>query len=266
MKNLPFISILFLFIAQFWGCKKDAGNSSTNPKQSELSAWGIQGNFFASKSLDKTYNFYFDQKDESLFEINNCGPTVATMASLWEDSLFNKTPLDARNTIKPTGEWWSTRDIVNYLGYDKINTKYDTLANIEQLVQNYINQNKLIILCLDMYYVTYNPVYEDHVQKFYQDNIGSGHFLLVKGYLKTDAHFYLEVYDPNSWGQVYHNGSTAGSLKGKNRYYLSDDIKTATDNWWKYAIIVDTYNSKVLALNSYRTTPNQKSIPIAYGK
>jgi len=40
---------------------------------------GFDGPVIAGKSLNKSYNFYFDQMDGSIFQSVNCGPAVGTM-------------------------------------------------------------------------------------------------------------------------------------------------------------------------------------------
>lgn len=266
MKNLAIKLLFFSIITIFASCNKSSFNLSPNKDHSELYTWGIQGNVVASKSLNKSYNFYFDQIDGSAFDTINCAPTVATMALLWNDSLFNHTPSYARSQIKPNGGLWTTDDIMTYLASNKINSSMEQLGAIDDFVKSNIDQNRLIILCVDMHYIPYNVNYEEHVNSFYQGKIGTGHSFLVKGYIKTDTQFYLEVYDPASWGIVYYSGSTAGSLKGKNRYYLRDDVKAATDNWWQYGIVIYPDKGKSLALNNSKTSLNQKNIPVAFVK
>ena len=237
--------------------------------QTELQYFGLENTVIAAKSLNKGYNFYFDQFDGSVFQSINCGPTVSTMAIKWADPAFTETPAYARAQLEPQGGWWLTTDVQAYLYDNHISATTDTLSNIDSLVKKSIDNNNLVILCLDMSFVPLNSNDYQHVNKFYNaSTVGWGHFLLVKGYKQLAYNsFYLEIYDPYSEGQTY-SGLDNGQIKGKDRYYLSDAIKIATDNWWPYAIIVAPKGQKVtvsthLAVNS---PVKPKAIPIARGR
>ena len=230
---------------------------------------GLTGTLIAQKSLNKSYNFYYDQFDGiSMFPSIDCGPTVSTMAIKWADSTFNKSPADARNSIESNGGDWYTGDIQLYLTNNGISNKVDTLENIDSLVKTNIDNNRLVILCLDMFKVSLNDNSYQHIQKFYDTNApGWGHFLLVKGYkLYAGGEFFLEIYDPYSDGQHY-PGFDAQQLKGLDRYYNADNIFNAATGWWPYVISVAAKGTKIttsssLTLNSLKT----KSIPVAYGR
>ncbi|WP_406824740.1 C39 family peptidase [Pedobacter sp. KACC 23697] len=201
----------------------------------------------ASKSIEKTFKWYYDQAGTGLFSSINCGPTVATMAVKWSDSTFTKTPQDARNTYRSTGGWWYTDDIVNYLNKYGINSSYTALPDNYQTIKKYIDKNYIVILCLDNYYLRYNANATQRVDKYYKVNAAaSGHFIIVKGYRQVDNQFYFEVYDPWSYGATY---AASNQLKGEDRYYRSDDLETATNIWWDYAIIVAPKGKTVEKLN-----------------
>lgn len=206
--------------------------------ENEIQYFGLIGNITAQKSLNKDYNFYFDQFDGSTWEAINCGPTVSTMAIKWGDSTFTKTPADARAQIDPQGGWWSTGNVQAYLAENGINSATDTLQNIDSLVKTNIDNNRLVIFCLDMFYVPQNSVEYQHTSKFYLTaTTGWGHFLLVKGYKQAGSVFYLEIYDPYSQGEHY-PGFDSAQLKGQDRYYVDDDIRVAANIWWPYVITV----------------------------
>ena len=209
--------------------------------------YGLGKSVTASKSIEKTFKWYFDQAETGKFSAINCGPTVATMAAKWNDSTFTKTPEDARNTYRATGGWWYTDDIVNYLNKYGINSAYTALPDNYQTIKKYIDQNYIVILCLDNYYIRYNAIATQHVDKYYKVNAAaSGHFIIVKGYKQVDNQFYFEVYDPWSYGVSYTPGN---QLKGENRYYRSDDLETATNVWWDYAIIVAPKGKSVIKIS-----------------
>jgi hypothetical protein len=87
-----------------------------------------------------------------------------------------------------------------------------------------------------MYYVDFNRDAEYHLDKFYETvNAGWGHFIVVKGYKVVDGKVFFETYDPYSLSRSY----VTGGLKGKDRYYSSANLATATATWWPYAIIVE---------------------------
>jgi hypothetical protein len=206
----------------------------TVKSEPEILGMGTQLN--SSRSLNRTFNFYWDQKGTGTYSSINCGPTVTTMAAKWADSTYNLLPVDARNTIRPSGGWWYTNDIVNYLNSFGLRPQIIRLTDIKNNIKACIDKNYVVILCLDMYYVSINLDDTQQTNKFYQTNNKDwGHFILIKGYREVDGKFYLEAYDPYSWSKLYFINN---ELKGKNRYYLKEDIKQATDVWWPYAIVI----------------------------
>jgi len=233
--------------------------------ETDLQYVGVTGNIIAEKSLNKSYNFYFDQFDGSQYQSINCGPTVATMALKWADSTFAKKPVDARNRIPESGGWWFTSDIQYYLGLDGINSKIDTMDNLAAVVKRHIDNGNLLVLCLDMYGVPQNGIDYQHVQKFYLTSAASwGHFLLVKGYKQTTTNFYLEIYDPYSAMHAY-SVITPGQLKGKDRYYVDYSIKFAAAHWWPYVIVVAPMG-QVVTSSKFTLNSLHKSIPQARGR
>ena len=238
--------------------------------ETELQYFGISGNLVAAKSLNRDYEFYFDQFDGSPYQSINCGPTVSTMAIKWADSTFTETPAYARTQREPQGGWWTTGDVLGYLTNNGLNTAVDTLTSLDSLVKKSIDNNDVVILCLDMFYV---PQISDdflHIEKFYSANsIGWGHFLLVKGYRQTNLNtFYLEIYDPFSQHQHYTTPIDNTQLKGKNRYYLSDDIEKAANNWWPYVIIAGPGGQRINVSNRFQLNSigKPKAIPLASGQ
>lgn len=225
---------------------------------------GLGNKVTAEKSLNKTYDFYIDQFDGSTYQSINCGPAVTTMAIKWSDSTFTKTSLNARNTIRPNGDWWFTNDVSDYLTRNGVANKYIKLDNFEQNIKEAIDDNNALILCLDMYYVSFNADIFKHTDKFYKTAAEKwGHFILVKGYKIVDGKFYLEAYDPYSETSKY---TIDGTLKGKNRYYTSTDIKLATDVWWQYAIVVLPKGKTSFSTLNKSSIRNSSVIPVAMGR
>jgi hypothetical protein len=231
----------------------------------DLEYFGLMGEITAQKSLNRDYNFYFDEFDNSPFASINCGPAVSTMALKWADSTFNKPVAFARTVAKPNGGWWDTGDVGSYLSINGISSHVDTLVNIDSLVKVSIDNNNPIIFCLDMYYVPYNEIGYQHTSKFYFTNAPAwGHFILVKGYKQVGSTFYLEAYDPYSAGSRYSGITT--QLKGQDRYYVDADIKIAAQKWWAYAIVVGQKGQKFTSSNKLRVNSIHKPIPLGKGQ
>jgi len=207
----------------------------TIPKSTPERLYGLGIKINSAHSNNDSYNWYYDQMSTGTYSSVNCGPTSVTMAIKWVKEDFTKTPLDARSTYRSTGGWWYTSDITNYLNMYSI-TNYIVSINHIDSIQSQINSGNIIILCLDMYYIRDQEKDKWHIDKFYSTNNqkGWGHFIVVKGYKIVDKTVFYEVYDPNSYGRKY----TDGSIKGKDRYYRSTDLNDAVLNWWAYAIVV----------------------------
>jgi hypothetical protein len=264
MKYKYYLLLMLFCLFQIFSCKKDAKQLPVQPVSSELEAYGLGTHLNAEKSLNKSYSYYFDQFDGSQYQAVNCGPTVTTMVIKWADSTFAKKPVDARNAIPENGGWWYTPDINNYLSTNNINfsTVSFTSSNADDVIRNSIDNNNEVILCLDMYYVVYNPNITQHTNKFYTTNsTGWGHFLLVKGYKEVDQKLYYEIYDPYTDHQTYQDGSP----RGKDRYYINTTITAATTPWWPYAIIVARKGQQVTTSSGFRINSLQ-NIPVAGGK
>lgn len=204
------------------------------PILTNIRSWGLGRVLEREVSNDVDYDWYMDQRGTGPHSIKNCGPTTATMAIKWFDQEFSKTPEDARNLTGPTGNWWNTHNIINYLNKYSVHNITIDLKDENSLIFELENGN-IIILCLDMYYVRNATNDQWHIDKFYRtQEPESGHFIILKGYKLVDGQLFFEAYDSGSWGAVYKDNS----FKGKNRYYRYIDLEKATDLWWDYAIIV----------------------------
>ena len=224
------------------------GNSSASCQITVLSTdfrnWGLGTNLTSAHSNNVNYEWYIDQVNTGPHSYINCGPASATMAIKWSNPNFTKTTEDARNTYLPDGGWWYTSDIMNYLTANNTAFSAYTFNYVSSLV-SMLNNGNIAILCLDMYYVQYRstPVWW-RIDKFYvTESPEWGHFIVVKGYKIVDDTIWFEVYDPWSLNVTYSDGS----LKGRDRYYRSEDIMQATGIWWPYMIIIhnaDAPNTK----------------------
>jgi hypothetical protein len=90
--------------------------------------------------------------------------------------------------------------------------------------------------------VRYQSDSRSHADKFYYTDSTDGHFVIIKGYKEVDNEMYFEVYDPGSMGRAYDNWE----LKGKDRYYRSEDLFEATKAWWPKVFIIAKKGTAVI--------------------
>lgn len=195
--------------------------------------WGLGTHSINRLSNDVDYEWYIDQATTGKYNYENCGPSCVNMALKWVNKDWNKTAEDARAKYHPDGGWWYTSDIIEYLLNNGASVSTIHFDSYKDLVYH-LNKGDIAILCLDMHHVSSEQNQDHRIDKYYQTSPDWGHFIIVKGYRYTDTRNYFEAYDPNSWGARYSDNS----YKGVNRYYRTDDISRASNNWWKYAIIV----------------------------
>jgi len=227
--------------------------------------WGL-GHFVKDqKSNNRAYEWYFDQGSTGVYSSVNCGPCATTASIKWADPSFNKLPEYARNFYGINGGWWFTTDINNYLNDNNIPKATISLSNNaegtwEKIIKQ-LDQDRIVILCLDMHFVPSSLNSQYRVNKFYGTSPGWGHFLVAKGYKEVDKKRYFETYDSFSNGVT----NTDGTLKGKNRFYDYTHIFNATFNWWNYAIIIAPKGSQIDP-GTLRTAINPSLIPAAWGR
>lgn len=241
--------------------------------QQEWPYFGVTGDIVAAKSLNKDYNFYFDQFDGSTLQAINCGPTVTTMAIKWADKSYAGTPLKARTDIPEGGGWWYTSDVSDYLAQNGVSNSTVKITDFDNLVKSNIDNGKLVILCLDMYvYIGYNDKDYQHTDKFYQTLTAKwGHFLLVKGYKQTTTGLFLEIYDPYSNHNQYQDDFSQQvfgqqQYKGKDRYYSSGAIGQSANQWWGYVIVVAPKGQTVGTAVTGGRLVQPSQIPAARGR
>ncbi|MBN1410325.1 MAG: hypothetical protein JW969_05735 [Spirochaetales bacterium] len=209
-------------------------DTSTN---ADIQAYGLGSYQTRERHVERNYEWYVDQYTTGSHNFENCGPSVATMAVKWQKPSFSKTGEDARNTYRAGGGWWYTSDVMHYLNdngvpYWAIEAMGDTGD-----FTGFIDSGSVIILCIDISQLTYNDNPRQRVDGFFT---GTGHFVIIKGYRVVDNVLYYEMYDPNSWGKKYADGT----LRGKDRYYKHSEIKRAMEEWWNYAIVVTQYATR----------------------
>jgi hypothetical protein len=205
------------------------------PEFSIIRSYGLGKTLGNEVSNNVDYEWYLDQSNSGEHSLVNCGPSSVTMAIKWFDQNFTGSAQEARNMRRPGGGWWYTNDIIDYLNYHNVNNRTITLDQFSN-VKAEIDEGNIIILCVDMYVVAAAKDLEHRVNKFYETGgVGWGHFIVIKGYKEVDGSILYETYDPYSFNRSYVNGA----LKGKDRYYSSNDLDVATNTWWDYAIVVE---------------------------
>lgn len=196
-----------------------------------LEIWGLGAFESGYRQVDRGYDWYIDQADTGEHSNDNCGPSSVTMGIKWYSQGFNGTAADARNAYRPTGGWWSTRDIINYLNLNSVPNTTSTFIGADQLV-GLLDQGKIMILCINTGYLSRNYEGEQRVGRFY--GFAGGHFLVVKGWRSTANGLFFEVYDPNNWHAQYEDSTP----KGRNRHLLASDLAQSIINWWRYLIVI----------------------------
>ncbi|MDS0527294.1 C39 family peptidase [Clostridium sp. SHJSY1] len=213
----------------------DSSSTTDSQKQEIDTTWGLGKNQTEYIKNNKSYNWYIDQGNTGKYSDGNCGPTSTAMVSKWVDESFSKTAEDVRNSNPKNGSWWSTNDITNY--FDSYKIKYSIENLRDDTLKSKLKQGNIAILCIDTSYIPYNNNPNQRVGRFY--DFQGGHFIVVKGYRIVDGKTYFEAYDPNNWNEHYQDGQE----KGKDRYFLSEDLMKAARNNWNYSIIINPKTS-----------------------
>jgi hypothetical protein len=110
----------------------------------------------------------------------------------------------------------------------------DKRENIEKLKPE-IENNNIIILCVDMGYMPREYSKRLRTNKFY--DYANVHFNIVKGYIIVNNRICFEIYDPNNLGESYSDGTP----KGKDRYYDATSLSEAITNWSDYGLVINEH-------------------------
>ena len=172
----------------------------------------------ASASPDRAYEWYKTQMGTGPFETNNCGPTSAAMAMVWYERTLDVDPGVVREAITGSMDgWWYTSHIEQALDLYGVPYAILELTSADD-ARAELDAGHILILCLTMDMISQEvPPYVSHFNRFY--GYGSGHFLVVKGYMENGT--WLDFYDPNNWTADHY---TDGSPYGKDRFYSSSEV------------------------------------------
>lgn len=199
--------------------------------KAQVENWGLGTTFISYVGNNRAYEWYVDQGHTGTHSGDNCGPSCIEMVGKWAYENFDVTAEMARKKYHSTGGWWTTDDILSALERYQIEAHQLDYQDV-YTITNAIDAGNLVIICNDMSYIPYESNSEYHVGAFYQ-NV-TGHFIVVKGYVRVDTKLYYEVYDPNNWDLTY----TDLTPKGKDRYYEASVVETSLLNWFPHVIIV----------------------------
>ena len=187
-------------------------------------AWALGDFLKQSLSNDRSYTWYFNQSSTGAYSSVNCGPTCATMAIKWADSLFTGLPQNARDYFPNNTGLWGLHTIADYLEVYGVRSKNITLGSTEtetkNIIKEQLDQHNILVLQLNTGSIrTYSgPGKDPRCDKYYPETFN--HFIITYGYKEVGDEFYFQVMDP--WGSNYVNMD--GTCKGTNRYYRYEDI------------------------------------------
>lgn len=192
------------------------------------------GEYMTKKvSNDREYSWYVDQGDTGEFSSTNCGPTSAEMVGKWVDKDFKGTAEEARKLDYCDDDGWFTENIKNYLHKYKIESKIIPNVSKEMIIFN-LRKGNIMILGIKIGDISFNNPNDnsEHTGKFYLAD--DGHFIIIKGYVVVDDVTYFEVYDSNSWNDVYEDRTPMG----KDRYFLADEVIKASKEWYDELLLI----------------------------
>lgn len=218
-------------------------------------SWGMGGFLSKTRSTDRPYEWYIDQSQTGWLSDYNCAPSCVVMAARWQDPECSHTVEEARSHYRPSGGGWLTYDIDECL--TEFSTEHLVISLSEfrsetlQILMDHLEDGNIILVAIDVYYLDYSPEPGIRVNKYYETTrLGTGHCIVLKGYMEVDGVTYFEVYDPIGYDYKYSDGS----FKGKDRYYLSDDVYSAAFAAWNYAFVIQKPNNKISSARAVKIT------------
>lgn len=171
----------------------------------------ISSTITKEKHINRNYDWFIDQNETGKFSADNCGPCVTSMILKWYNPKINISPQTLRSKIRPQGGWWYTDDIEQILNENAIPYQKKPFQSIDQIITE-LDNNKIVLVCVDGYYFS----------QYYTEE-GSGHFMILKGYVNQNGTIRFETYNPDS---------------RKDSYYFANNIKKSADIWWPHYIVI----------------------------
>lgn len=254
--KMQVLAIVLIFALSLGGCTDVIDVTVGNERDLLIEAHSAKiedniGEWFSGEKLHKyvgnnrDYEWYVDQALTGEHRNNNCGPASVEMAMRWVREDFTGTAEEAREHFMPEGGWWYTDQVMDYFKLHEQEISYlffdtsDKDKGINDLKES-IESGNIVLLCLDMGYVSREFEWESRINRFY--SYDDGHFLIVKGYAEVDDKTYFEVYDPNNWNQTYEDGTQ----RGKDRYYEAEMLIDAVYEWWTIGYVIGEKGEDVI--------------------
>lgn len=184
----------------------------------------IEYSYEKSSDLNKNFDWYISQMNTGTASTANCGPAAVSMALKYTQNRDVKVE-DVRNLYYDNENWWNNDDIKNALSYYGVSFIIKPLKSKKQLMKS-LSHGHILIIGLNMSLISEEVNKEDELKynRFY--NNVTGHFIILKGYLKDQKWFLC--YDSNNWGDDFYSDKNP---KGKNRLYSIDEVYNSMSTW-----------------------------------
>lgn len=188
--------------------------------------WGLGEKMTKYVTNEREYEWYVDQLNTGEHWAENCGPTSVEMAGRYYDPEFRYTAEYARTLYAADGGWWYDKYIQGALKAFGVPFGSITIHNAGVLTRALdLGSVVLINPTMDLVARETNP---NHRTGIYYTP-GTGHYIIVKGYVIVDDVTFFEVYDPWSIEMRYSDNT----LKGKDRYYDAPSLINSLKNWYR---------------------------------
>lgn len=196
-------------------------------------SWGLGTNVTEAVSNNRDYDWYIDQFNTGESSAVNCGPTSIEMAMKWKNKDLSITAEDIRNKyLLQDDNGMELSQIASCLKENSVNIRflYDVT---EEKLKNELKAGNIVIVGMNMSYISYNMVNEERVGKYFEGDYF--HYIVIKGYKVVDDKLYFETYDPGSFNYKYIDGTPIG----KDRYYLVGELIRAIGWYSNWMVVVD---------------------------
>lgn len=195
-------------------------------------AWGLGTTVTKYITNDCDYEWYVDQYNTGEYWYENCGPTSVEMAGRFYNRDFTHTASEARSLYWPNGGWWYDNNISASLTLFEVAYTTFTIATAKSLT-TVLDEGNIALVNPTMELVKQEEDETHHSGLYYIP--GTGHYLIVKGYVVVDDEMFFEIYDPWSVDMRYDDGA----LKGKDRYYDAKSFLNAITRWYTKAYAIN---------------------------